>query len=155
MENSFINIVLFPEIALSIATVILLLIGLFQTKNSFNNICNLSILTLIFIFFLVFLNIDFTLANYNDFFINSAFIQFFKGLIIMGSLATIIITKNYFIELKLSLFEIPILILFSILGMMVLISSNDLIAMYLGIELQSLSLYVAADIKRDSIQSSE
>ena len=83
MENSFINIVLFPEIALSIATVILLLIGLFQTKNSFKYISNLSILTLIFIFFLVFLNIDFTLANYNDFFINSAFIQFFKGLIIM------------------------------------------------------------------------
>ena len=155
MENSFINIVLFPEIALSIATVILLLIGLFQTKNSFKYISNLSILTLIFIFFLVFLNIDFTLANYNDFFINSAFIQFFKGLIIMGSLATIIITKNYFIELKLTRFEIPILILFSILGMMVLISSNDLIAMYLGIELQSLALYVAATIKRDSLQSSE
>ena len=155
MENSFINIVLFPEIALSIATVILLLIGLFQKKNSFKNICNLSILTLIFISFLVFLNIDFALANYNNFFINSAFIQFFKGLVIIGSLATIIITKNYFIELKLSRFEIPILILFSILGMMVLISSNDLIAMYLGIELQSLALYVAAAIKRDSLQSSE
>ena len=155
MENNFIHIVLFPEIALSIATVILLLIGLFQKKNSFKNICNLSILTLIFISFLVFLNIDFSLANYNDFFINSAFIQFFKGLIIVGSLATIIITKNYFIELKLSRFEIPILILFSILGMMVLISSNDLIAMYLGIELQSLALYVTAAIKRDSLQSSE
>jgi NADH-quinone oxidoreductase subunit N len=155
MENSFFNIVLFPEIALSIATVILLLIGLFQKKNSFKNICNLSILTLIVISFLVFLNIDFALANYNDFFINSAFIQFFKGLIIIGSLATIIITKNYFIELKLSRFEIPILILFSILGMMVLISSNDLIAMYLGIELQSLALYVVATIKRDSLQSSE
>jgi NADH-quinone oxidoreductase subunit N len=155
MENSFINIVLFPEIALSIATVILLLIGLFQKKNSFKNICNLSILTLIFISFLVFLNRDFALANYNDFFTNSAFIQFFKGLIIIGSLATIIIAKNYFIELKLSRFEIPILILFSILGMMVLISSNDLISMYLGIELQSLALYVVAAIKRDSLQSSE
>ena len=83
MESSLINIFLFPEIALSIATVILLLIGLFQTKNSFKNICNLSILTLIFISFLVFLNIDFTIANYNEFFINSAFIQFFKCLIII------------------------------------------------------------------------
>ena len=155
MENKLINILLFPEIALSIATVILLLIGLFQKKNSFKNICNLSILTLIFIIFLVFLNIDFTLANYGDFFKNSAFIQFFKCLIIIGSLATLIITKNYFIELKLSRFEIPILILFSILGMMVLISSNDLISMYLGIELQSLALYVVAAIKRDSLESSE
>ena len=76
-------------------------------------------------------------------------------MIILGSAATIIISKNYFIESKLARFEIPILILFSTLGMMVLISSNDLISMYLGIELQSLSLYVVAAIKRDSLQSSE
>ena len=78
-----------------------------------------------------------------------------KYLIILGSAACIIISKNYFIESKLSRFEIPILILFSTLGMMVLISSNDLITMYLGIELQSLALYVVASIKRDSLRSSE
>ena len=155
MENSLINIFLFPEVALSILTVTLLLIGLFQKKNSFKNICNLSILTLILIGFLLLLNREFSIANYNEFFINSAFVQFFKCLIIFGSLATIIISKNYFIEIKLSRFEIPILILFSILGMMVLISSNDLISMYLGIELQSLPLYVAAAIKRDSLKSAE
>ena len=70
-------------------------------------------------------------------------------------MVSIIISKNYFIESKLTRFEIPILILFSSLGMMVLISSNDLISMYLGIELQSLALYVVAAIKKDSLQSSE
>jgi len=76
-------------------------------------------------------------------------------LVILGSLASIVISKNYFIENKLNSFEIPILILFSTLGMMVLISSNDIISMYLGIELQSLALYVVAAIKRDSLASSE
>ena len=155
MENSFFNIILFPEIALSIAIILLLLIGLFQSKNSFNNINSLSSLVLIFIGFLIFLNNDLNFANYKFFFTNSSFIQFFKILIIAGSFCTLIISKNYFTELKLNRFEIPLLIMFSSLGMMVLISSNNLISMYLGIELQSLALYVVAAIKRDSLQSAE
>ena len=95
------------------------------------------------------------MLNYESFFKNSSLIEFFKYLIVLGSAASILISKNYFIESKLSRFEIPILILFSSLGMMVLISSNDLITMYLGIELQSLALYVVAAIKRDSLRSSE
>jgi len=155
MENNFFNILSLPEITLTILTLVLLLVGLFQKKNSFKNVCNLSVISLILIIFLIFLNKNFELANYNDFFTNSAFIQFFKILVIIGSLSTLIISKNYFIELKLTRFEIPILILFSTLGMMVLISSNDLISMYLGIELQSLSLYVVAAIRRDSLKSAE
>ena len=76
-------------------------------------------------------------------------------MVVLGSIASIIISKSYFKELKLSRFEIPVLISFSTLGMLILISSNDLISMYLGIELQSLTLYVVAAIKRDSIQSAE
>ena len=107
------------------------------------------------IFFLIYFDQSLTITIYESFFTNSSFIQFFKYLIILGSAASIIISKNYFIDSKLARFEIPILILFSSLGMMVLISSNDLISMYLGIELQSLSLYVVAAIKKDSLQSSE
>ena len=155
MLNNIINIIFFPEIFLAISTLVLLLVGLFQKENSFKNICNLSILILIIIFFLIYFDQDLPIANYEFFFTNSSFIQFFKYLIILGSAASIIISKNFFIESKLSRFEIPILILFSTLGMMVLISSNDLISMYLGIELQSLSLYVVAAIKKDSFKSSE
>jgi len=155
MENSFFNILLFPEIFLSISILFLLLIGLFQNKNSFNNINSLSALVLICIGFLVFLNKDLNFANYKLFFTNSSFIQFFKILIVAGSFSTLVISKNYFSELKLNRFEIPLLILFSSLGMMVLISSNNLISMYLGIELQSLALYVVAAIKKDSLQSAE
>ena len=155
MQTSILNIIFFPEISLTILTVIFLLIGLFQKENSFKFICNLSVIALLFICFLIILNQDLLLLSYKLFFKNSSFIQFFKLLIILGSLVSIIISKNYFIESKLIRFEIPILILFSSLGMMILISSNDLITMYLGIELQSLALYVVATIKKDSLQSSE
>ena len=155
MQINSINIILFPEIFLSISILVLLLIGLFQKENSFRNICNLSTIILITTFFLIYFDQDLHIANYESFFKDSSFIQFFKYLIILGSAACIIISKNYFIESKLARFEIPILILFSSLGMMVLISSNDLISMYLGIELQSLSLYVVAAIKKDSFKSSE
>jgi len=155
MLINFINIIFFPEIFLTISTLVLLLTGLFQRENSFKNICNLSIFILIITFFLIIYNKDFSIINYEYFFKNSSFIIFFKCLVVLGSASSIIISKNFFVDSKLIRFEIPILILFSVLGMMVLISSNDLISMYLGIELQSLALYVLASIKKDSLQSSE
>ena len=106
-----INIILFPEIFLSISILVLLLIGLFQKENSFRNICNLSTIILITTFFLIYFDQDLHIANYESFFKDSSFIQFFKYLIILGSAACIIISKNYFIESKLARFEIPILIL--------------------------------------------
>ena len=155
MQTSVLNVIFFPEIFLSISTLILILVGLFEKKNSFRNICNLSVIALLATSILIYFDLNLNLKNYEIFFTNSLFIQFFKYLIIIGSIASIIISKNFFIDSKLTRFEIPILILFSSIGMMVLISSNDLIAMYLGIELQSLALYVVAAIKRDSLQSSE
>ena len=155
MQNNIINVLLFPEIVLTILTLIFLLIGLFQKKNSFKNINNLSLLSLLIVISLILFNYEFDLANYKYFFKNSDFINFFKFLIIIGSFSSLIISRKYFIELKLDQFEIPILILFSTLGMLILVSSNNLISMYLGIELQSLALYVVASIKRNSPSSSE
>ena len=155
MQTSIQNIIFFPEILLTIFAIILLMIGLFQKKNSFKDITNLASISLVIILILIYFNYDLELISYKNFFTNSYFIQFFKFMIILGTLASIIISRNYFVELKLNRFEIPVLILFSTIGMMVLISSNDLISMYLGIELQSLCLYIVAAIKRDSLQSSE
>ena len=76
-------------------------------------------------------------------------------MVVIGSIASIIISSNYYKDIKLLRFEIPVLILFSTLGMLVLIGSNSLMSMYLGIELLSLALYVLAAIKRDSLQSAE
>ena len=155
MENNLFNYLLIPEIFFTILILLLILIGLFKKNDSFKLINLLSFITLFFVFLLVFLDINISSSNYNYFFINNYFINFFKLLIIFGCFSSLIITKKYFIDVKLISFEIPILILFSCLGMMIMISSNNLISMYLGIELQSLALYVLAAIKRDSLQSSE
>ena len=68
MQINSINIILFPEIFLSISILVLLLIGLFQKENSFRNICNLSIIILIISFFLIYFDQDLHIANYESFF---------------------------------------------------------------------------------------
>jgi len=65
------------------------------------------------------------------------------------------ITQNFIKEMKINYFEYPLLLLFSVLGMFFMISSNDLMSFYLGLELQSLALYILASIDRDNLKSNE
>ena len=155
MENSILELILFPEFILSVGTIAILLIGLFAKKNAFSITSNLSVILLIVVGNIIYINKNTSIAYFNVFFSESSFIMFFQILIIIGSIASIIISSNYYKDIKLLRFEIPVLILFSTLGMLVLIGSNNLMTMYLGIELQSLALYVLASIKRDSLQSAE
>jgi len=155
MADSFFQILLVPEIALTILSCLCLLYGLFSNNNSYLKTTNAAISSLSIVAILIFYNSTTNFAYFNELFANSSFIQFFKLLIIIGVICTILISKNYFVELKIAKFEIPILIMFSCLGMLIMICSNNLMSMYLGIELQSLSLYVLAAIKRDSLYSAE
>ncbi len=157
MQNNLIlfQIILVPEIAFAILSLVCLLYGLFTKENKFNKTINAVLLTLVIILILVYFNFSTNFAYFKELFIESSFVNFFKLLIILASIATIIISKKYYLDIKLSKFEIPILTMFATLGMLILISSNNLMTMYLAIELQSLSLYVLAAIKRDSVYSSE
>ena len=155
MLNSIIDIIFIPEIFLASTSFICLLFGLYTNKNSFRQTCNFAFLILLLTTVLVYFNTGSNFANYDILFSKSSFINFFKILVLVGSAASIIISKEYFLGIKLINFEIPILLLFSTLGMMLMISANNLMSMYLAIELQSLSLYVAAAIKRDSLSSAE
>ncbi len=155
MVSNFLELLFFSEFILVIGIIIILLLGLFIKKNNFSVTSNFSVLLLIIVLFLVIFNKETNFGYYHNFFKTTSFILFFKILVIIGSISSIVVTSNYFKDLKLINFEIPILICFSTLGMIILIGSNDLMTMYLGIELQSLSLYVIAAIKRDSATSSE
>ena len=155
MENNLINILFVPEVSLSILAIACLMYGLFSKDNSFSKATNFAILSLIFVSFLVYFDFTTNFALFETFFSNTTFTKFFKILTILGAAASLIISKNYFIDTKISRFEIPTLLLFSTLGMMLMISSNNLMMMYLAIELQSLSLYVVASIKRNSLESAE
>ena len=155
MENNLYKIILLPEISLTILTCSCLIFGLYSKKDSYLKTINASIFSLIITILLIFVNVDIKFAHYDELFSNNSLIQFFKIIIVIGSLTSVIISKNYFLELNIARFEVPILLMFSTIGMLVMISSNNLMLMYLAIELQSLSLYVLAAIKRDSLVSAE
>ncbi len=152
--NIDINLVL-PEIFLSLSIMTLLMIGVFK-KNSSNLIFNLSILSL---FILVALVLNLSSINKTFVFDQSYIIDnisnFMKILTALSAIFVLSISSEFLKSLNIFKIEYPILILCSILGMMVMISSNDLIVFYLGLELQSLALYVLAAFNRDNVLSSE
>ena len=143
-----------PEIFLSFSIFVLLMIGVFL-KNSFEIIYRLSILVIISILLIIFTgNIDYA-KIFNESFVIDSFSSYSKILILISSFFILLITKKNIVDIKNNKFEYPIIILLSILGMFIMVSSNDLILFYLGLELQSLSLYILASFDRDNIKSSE
>jgi NADH-quinone oxidoreductase subunit N len=78
-----------------------------------------------------------------------------KALVLVGSAITVLMSRGYFERVKAWRFEYPLLVALATLGMMLMISANDLMALYVGLELQSLALYVVATFQRDSVRSTE
>ena len=155
MLNNLMHILFVPEVTLAILAVACLMYGLFSKNNSFNKATNFATLSLLFVTVLIFFDFSTNFALFDSFFSNTQFTKFFKILTTLGAAISLTISKNYFIDSKINKFEIPTLLLFSTLGMLIMISSKNLMIMYLAIELQSLSLYVVASIKRNSIESAE
>jgi NADH-quinone oxidoreductase subunit N len=88
-------------------------------------------------------------------FVTDGLTRFLKVLVLVAAALTLLMTFDDFARAKILLFEYPVLVLLATLGMMMMVSANDLIALYLGLELQSLALYVIAAFKRDDVRSSE
>jgi NADH-quinone oxidoreductase subunit N len=124
-----------------------------KNKNS----SNLNILTLLTIFIasisLLFVPDKSSIASST--FINSLLTKYIKLFILILAFLVIYISSNYLKKNQIYFFEYPVLLIFSILGMLVMISANDLIILYISIELQSLSLYVLVALRRGSIKGSE
>jgi len=146
--------ILLPEIFLTLSIFSILMIGVF-IKNSFNLIFNLSSLILIITIGIILNNPNNQEKIFLDSFTRDGFSNFFKIMILISSLFVLNSSKNYILDNKLGKFEYPIIILLSILGMFFMVSSNDIILFYLGLELQSLSLYILASMDRDNLKSSE
>ena len=146
---------IYSELFLAISIMSLLIIGVFK-KNSSNLIYNLSIISLLGCLALIF---SFPINENVELFNNSYKIDylssFMKILTISSGIFVLISSNKYIQTININKIEYPILALSSILGMMVMISSNDLILFYVGLELQSLALYVLASFNRDNLSSSE
>jgi NADH-quinone oxidoreductase subunit N len=88
-------------------------------------------------------------------FVVDAFARFMKILVLLGSAIALLLAFGEFSDAKQMKFEYPVLVLLATVGMMMMVSAGDLVALYLGLELQSLALYVVAAFRRDSLRSSE
>ncbi len=153
MEN--LNLIL-PEIFLSISIMFLLLLGVFKKDGSkliFNLSCFVLLITSIII-----INETYSVSRatlFNRSIVIDHMSSLMKIITLFGGFIVLTISANYLKIFKIFNIEYPVLILSSVLGMMVMISSNDLIVFYMGLELQSLALYVLATYNRDQLNSSE
>ena len=143
-----------PEIFLSISIMILLIFGVF-IKESFNIVYKSSIVVLIFIVLLLVNNFENFSKIFNDSYLIDNLSNYIKTLSIISAIVVLLISYEYINSLKINKFEYPILIMSSLLGAMIMISANDLIVFYMGLELQSLPLYVLASIDRENERSTE
>src|SRR5215468_7089482 len=144
-----------PEIVLAIGAMVLLMVGAFRGEQTAKGIEGAAILLLALTGLIVVLLPAGKLVTFGGSFIVDGFARFLKLLALAGSAAAILMSSNYLALEKRETFEYSILILLSTTGMMMLISAADLIALYLGLELMSLALYVVAAINRDSVRSTE
>ncbi len=153
MEN--LNLVL-PEIFISLSIMFLLVLGVFK-KNSSKITFNLSLFAIL-ITAIITINETFSVSRetlFNESVVIDSMSSLMKIITLIGGFLVLVISSSYLKTFKIYNIEYPVLILSSILGMMVMISSNDLIVFYMGLELQSLALYVLATYNRDQLKSSE
>jgi len=143
-----------PEIFLAISIMSLLMVGIF-VKKSFKLVNFLTIIILIFTSAMVLNQSGEVVKIFNDSYIIDKFSTFMKVLVLLTSSFVLLLSRDYLKINKIDKIEYPILILASVLGMLLMISSYDLIVFYLGLELQSLCLYILASFKRDDERSSE
>ncbi len=146
-----------PEIFLACAAMGLLVLGVFMKTGAARSISWLSVLALVAtgILEIVVVPDGGRVHIFNQLFVADVFTTFVKCLILGASAVGIIMSLGYNDREDIARFEFPILILLATLGMMMMVSAADLISLYVGLELQSLSLYVIAAFRRDSVKSSE
>jgi NADH-quinone oxidoreductase subunit N len=144
-----------PEIILAVLAMALLMYGVFARRDVSNHITFGAIVALAIAAVLVIWSGPDTKSAFGGAFVSDAFARFTKVLALFGSAIAIVLSVNFMKRAKMLRFEYPILIMLAAAGMMLMISANDLIALYMGLELQSLALYVVAAIDRDNEKSSE
>jgi NADH-quinone oxidoreductase subunit N len=145
-----------PELVLAVGAMALLMFGVYSRHRRMVQLTNGIAIALLIVAGTIVLWLPPDKAvTFGGSFVVDGFARVMKVLALIGSATAIFMSSGYFAAAKAESFEYPILILFSTLGMMLLASAADLIALYLGLELMSLSLYVLAAIQRDNVRAAE
>ncbi len=143
------------EIWLALIGMALLMFGVFRGHRATRLIAGLVIAAFAVALVLVIGGGATATTALSGLFIVDAFAKFMKLLVLIGAALTLVMSLGYIRREDMERFEFPVLILFATLGMMMMVSANDLMALYVGLELQSLALYIVAAFRRDSLRSTE
>ncbi len=144
-----------PEIVLACLAMALLMYGVFKKGDANDHVTMGAILSLALVATLVIFGGEGKVTAFDGAFIVDTFARVMKVMALFGSAVAIVLSTHFMKRVKMARFEYPILVMLASAGMMMMISANDLISLYVGLELQSLSLYVVAAMDRDSAKSSE
>ena len=151
-----------PELFLAGVIMLLLLFGVFQKgglndndTGPFRIISMLAIVSLMLALLLLLPVAGPRIVTFSGMFITDGFAIFCKVLVLVAGALGILVSRDFMERHNVARFEYPILILFATLGMMLMISANDLVSLYVGLEMQSLSLYVLASIQREDSRATE
>src|SRR5271156_2247409 len=144
-----------PEFVLGLGAMALLMLGAFRGESTGRLVDVAAIALLVIAGAILFYLPGGTLTTFGGSFVVDNFARFLKILALIGSAAAIVMSLDYARQERQERFEYSVLILLSTLGMLMLISAADLIALYLGLELMSLPLYVVAASHRDQLRSTE
>lgn len=163
ISNYYTNIIfMFPEILLMCSIIVLLIYGLLYTTSEshkyINLVKNIGYLSSFSLFLCLLLSIQNSLVSitlFNNVLIYTPFINFIKILILFFSMIFVLVSISYVDSGHIKTFEFYILVLFSVLGMLLLVSAYDFLSLYLALELQSLSFYLLASYKKNNIFSVE
>lgn len=146
---------LLPEILLVVGAMIILLIGVFREDGQAGSLGWVAVALLVAAGLLVLRQPAEPQSLFNGAIVIDPFSKFMKSLALLGAAVTLFMSFDYMREARILGFEFPVLVLFSVAGMMMMISAGGLITLYLGLEMQSLALYVVAALRRDSPRSGE
>jgi NADH-quinone oxidoreductase subunit N len=147
--------VFLPQAVLAVGALALILYGALRGERSYNLVTEISVALLgIVLVLVVAKNRPMGITFYGSF-ADDAFTRFMSALALVGSLVTLLLSLEFMRSESIAGFEFPILILLSTLGMLMLIGANDFIALYLGLELMSLALYVIAAFRRHDLRATE
>jgi NADH-quinone oxidoreductase subunit N len=144
-----------PELFMAASALVLLLLGVFAKKDITSGIAALVVFVMIFAAALVPAAGASRAEAFGGMFVVDAFGVFTKVLVLAASALSLCMSVNWMRKEGAERFEFPVMVLFATLGMMMMISANNLMSLYLGLELQSLSLYVLAAFQRDNSKSTE
>ncbi|WP_027135332.1 NADH-quinone oxidoreductase subunit NuoN [Geminicoccus roseus] len=144
-----------PELLLLIAGLIFLVVGVFREHDGVRLISPLSAMALLIVAAIVLASDKTAADTFGGHFRMDAFAAYLKVLIFVGVAGAILVAQNYLEDERIARFEFPLLGLFGALGMSMMVSSNSFLGLYMGLELQSLAVYVLAASHRDTLRSTE